>query len=59
MSENIFTKKEVEALLRVSEATVRNLITNKKIEHFKVSGKVRISQSQLDAYLESTKVKIA
>ncbi|MBE0498595.1 MAG: helix-turn-helix domain-containing protein [Campylobacterales bacterium] len=56
MCANIFTKKEVESLLKVSVNTVNSLIASKKLEHFKVNGKVRVSEDQIKNYLNSVEV---
>lgn len=56
MCENIFTVKEATALLKVPESTLLRLLSAKKIEHFKISNKVRISEAHINNYLESVKV---
>lgn len=59
MCANIFTIKEVEAILKINDKQVRNLLTFNKLEYFKVSGKVRISEEHIDSYLKSVKVPAA
>lgn len=59
MNDNIFTLKETAALLKVTENTISRLLSSKKLEHFKISGKIRVSQTQLNSYLDSVKVLIA
>jgi len=59
MCANIFTIKEVESILKINEKAVRHLLNIKKLEHFKVSGKIRVSENQIDEYLESVKVSAA
>lgn len=57
MRENIFTLKEVVALMKVTENTVLRLLHTGKLEHFKISGKIRVSESHIDRYLESASKK--
>jgi len=56
MPENIFTIKEAAALLKVPDKTVENIIREKKLSHFKIKGKTRISDSQIQEYLKSVAV---
>ena len=44
MCPNIFTKKEAEELLRISTQTLEKLLSKREIEHFKINGRVRISE---------------
>ena len=57
MCTNIFTKKEVQAILKISIDTLEKLLSSGDIEHFVVGSRVRISEEQLDNYLQSTKKK--
>jgi len=51
---NFLTVKEVARILRVSEATVRRLIRNKRLRSFTVGEvELRVSEADLRAYLES------
>ena len=56
MPENIFTIKEAAALLKVPDKTVENLVREKRLNHFKIKGKTRISDSQIQEYLKSVEV---
>jgi len=56
MPENIYTVKEVSAILKVPDATIERLVHTKKISHFKVSGKVRISEKHIQDYLKNIEV---
>ncbi|MDQ7067759.1 MAG: helix-turn-helix domain-containing protein [Sulfurimonas sp.] len=58
MSSNIFTLKEVQAILKMSELVVRKLVNAQKIEHFKINGRIRISEEHLDRFLESTRIPV-
>lgn len=46
--ETMYTVQEVAEILKVSEGTVRNYLTDKKIKFVKVLGNTRIMQEELD-----------
>ena len=50
MKEDVFTKLEAEVLLCVSREDVEVLISNGELEHSLVSGRVRISQTQIQSF---------
>jgi excisionase family DNA binding protein len=52
MGARLYTLAEVAAFLRVSQATVRRLYEEGKIDPVKVRGSVRISDHALRAYLQ-------
>jgi len=58
MCKNYFTKKEVEALLKISQKTLESLMTRGKIEYFKINGRVRISEAQIDCYIKANTVEV-
>lgn len=49
--ETIYTVEEVATILKVSVATIRAWIQQKKIEFIKVGKSVRIKQSEVDRLL--------
>lgn len=53
MRKNLFTLKEVTAILKASETTVLNLINTHKLEHYKVGNKIRVSELHITNYLKS------
>lgn len=55
MCTNIFTKKEVESILKISPDTLDKMLRECKIEYFKLGNRVRISEEQLATYLEACK----
>lgn len=55
MCTNIFTKKEVQTILKVSSFMVDKLINENKIEHFYVGKRVRVTEDQLNQYIEENK----
>ncbi len=56
MCPNIFTKKEAEELLRISTQTLEKLLSKREIEHFKINGRVRISEDALNAFIDAKTV---
>ena len=58
MRENLFTLKEIEAKLQMSKSVVEKLVTNKKIEHYKINGRVRVSESHFNDFLERSRVSV-
>ena len=52
MRENTFTIKEVAALLKTEESKILNLIDIKKLEYFKVHGKIRVTETHILNYLK-------
>jgi len=52
MKPNIFTKKEAEVLLGVSPSALVTLLDNGELEHSLVSGRVRISENQINSFKE-------
>lgn len=57
MKENIFTLKEVSAILEIPQDRILSLIDSKKLEHFKVGKKIRVSETHLSSYLKSVSHK--
>lgn len=57
MCTNIFTKKEAYTILKISSNTLDRLLLSGELEHFVVGSRVRISEEQLDSYLQSTQKK--
>ena len=55
MSQQFYTIEEIAKMLRVSEATVRNLISSGELPAAQVGRQWRISQADLDKYLEEQK----
>ena len=56
----MFTVNEVVAKLKVSRSTIYNLIESGELTHHRFGkgrGTIRISEEQLQQYLESTKVE--
>lgn len=47
-----YTMREVAEILSVNERTIKNLIARGELKRLKVGRAVRITQQQLDAYLE-------
>ena len=56
MSDNIFTLKEVVAILKVPENTIKALLSTNELNHFKIRGKVRVSETHINTYLASVEV---
>lgn len=52
--EQYFTVKEVADKLMVSHVTIRKLIKDGLLKSFKAGNRYRITQEQIDDYLEST-----
>lgn len=50
----MFSVKQVAEKLGISESTVRNLIRDGDLEHHRVRSLIRVSQSQLDKYIEGS-----
>lgn len=57
LEERFYTVKELSEYFRVSERTVRNWIKDGSIESYKVGRMTRVSEEQLNSYLESIKTK--
>lgn len=53
--EKCYTPKDLSEKFSVSEATIRRLLDSGQMEGNKIGGQWRITQSQLDRYLEKTK----
>lgn len=52
-----YTISEVAELLKVHDRTIRRLIDNKKLKAVKIGTTWRISEDDLNEYLESNKTK--
>ena len=48
--------KDVARHLKMGESTVRKLIHDGKIDHYRLSGSIKVSRDQLRDFLESNKV---
>lgn len=46
----MYTVKEVAELLKLSEGTVRNYLSDGKIKHIKVFGNTRITKEELEKH---------
>ena len=53
----LFTIQEVAQMLQVSVDHIYHLTSKREIQHYKIGGKVRMSQRQIDDYIESRLVK--
>ena len=51
--------REVARQLRVGYGTVRKLLKAGDLESYKIGAQWRITQEQVDAYLEKTKTRVA
>lgn len=51
MPSKVYTVEEVAQILRVSEATVRNLIERGDLPAFKVGNQWRVREKDLEAYM--------
>jgi excisionase family DNA binding protein len=54
MADNVLTIEEVANILRVSTGTVRKLIKDGKLKSFRVGLQIRVKQSDLDRYMQSS-----
>ena len=54
MTEKYYTTTEIAELLKISDRTVRNLCLNGEIEHNRIGSQIRISETQLNTYLNKT-----
>jgi len=48
--------KDVARYLKMGESTVRKLISDGKLDHYRLSGSIKVSREQLRDFLESNKV---
>ena len=48
--------KDVARSLKMGESTVRKLIRDGKLDHYRLSGSIKVSREQLRDFLESNKV---
>jgi excisionase family DNA binding protein len=53
--EKCYTPKDLSEKFNVSEATIRRLLDSDQMEGNKIGGQWRVTQDQLDRYLEKTK----
>lgn len=51
MPDKVYTVEEVAGILRVSEATVRNLIERGELKAFRAGNQWRIREKDLEAYM--------
>lgn len=57
MTEKYYTTLEIAELLKISDRTVRNLCINGDIEHNRIGSQIRISETQLNYYLNKSSSK--
>lgn len=57
MQQNLYTPIEVAERLKVSVDTIKRLIKNGKLSATKIGGQWRISEDQLNEYIESRTIK--
>ena len=53
----VYTREEAAELLKVGTRTIDRLLASRKLPHSKVGKYIRITQANLETYLESTRVK--
>jgi excisionase family DNA binding protein len=56
---SFYTVGQVAGLLKINEATVRELIRTGKLEAFTVGSRYRISADALDSYIKASTTKVA
>lgn len=50
MIENIFTVKEIEAILKKSQKDVSYLLRSKRLQYFRDNGKIRVKEKALNDF---------
>lgn len=53
--ENIFTVHEAAVYLRCSDWTVYQLCKSKQLSHFKIGNSIRITQSDIENYINKSR----
>ena len=53
----LYTVKEVQEILQVSEGTVRRYLSEGKIKYVKVFGNTRITKEELERHIKPVEVK--
>lgn len=56
MERIVFNVKEVTKYLSVSESTIRKLVREKKIPHFRILSKILFDKEQIDKWLNSNQI---
>lgn len=51
----MYTIKEVAEILKVTEGTVRNYLSDGKIKHIKILGNTRVTKEELDSLIREGK----
>ena len=57
MHNEYYTTRTLAVELEISTRTVEKLLAERQIGHYRVGGKVRIGQDDLEQYLKSTRVE--
>jgi excisionase family DNA binding protein len=58
MNRVVFNVRELAKYLSVSESTIRKLIREKKIPHFRIYSKILFDKEQVDKWLSDNQVNI-
>jgi len=56
-SNNFITPEELADIFKISKSSVYRLIDKRQIPFFKIGGKLRFSQSDIDKYLENVHIE--
>lgn len=56
MEKIVFNVKEVTKYLSVSESTIRKLVREKKIPHFRILSKILFDKEQIDKWLSNNQI---
>jgi len=56
-SNNFITPEELADIFKISKSSVYRLIDKRQIPFFKIGGKLRFSQSDIDKYLENVRIE--
>ncbi len=54
---DFLTPAETAALLRVSMTTLRKMLRERRLRHFKVGRRIRIARADFDAFLDASRVE--
>lgn len=57
LHQNIFTFKEAVAFLKVSESTLRRLVKEQEIPHYRIRGTIYFRQWELNEYIEQLMIR--
>ena len=56
MERTVFNVKEVAKYLSVSESTIRKLVREKKVPHFRILSKILFDKEQIDRWISNNQI---